>query len=423
MTDQATVLVVGGGGREHALAWRLIQSPEVGQVLVAPGNGGTANEDQMENIAIASDDLAGLAALAKARQVALTVVGPEAPLAQGIVDYFEQQGLRCFGPSQQSAQLESSKGFAKAFMQRHQIATPEALAFDQFAEASDYIQRHTLPLVIKADGLAGGKGVIIAESTEAALKGAEDLLAQGHQSILVEDYLVGEEASFIVLASGEQYLAFATSQDHKRAFDQDQGPNTGGMGAYSPAPVITEEMIKAIGREAITPTLQGMAAEGMPYRGFLYAGLLVTEDGKPWVLEFNCRFGDPEAQPIMMRLKSDLYQLCRQAVDGQLDSTDLEFDRRPALAVVMATTGYPKSYPTGDRIEGLPTQLSPDCKIFHAGTVQQPSGIQTAGGRVLTVTALGETLVDAQKKVYATCEPITWPGCFYRSDIGYRAIP
>ncbi len=419
--SERTVLVVGAGGREHALAWQLAKSPRVSRVLVAPGNGGTANEPAMENLAVRADDLTGLAELAEKRRVDLTVIGPEAPLAAGIVDHFESLGLPCLGPSRLAARLESSKHFAKAFMQRHRIATAKAQAFDQWTEAEDYIHEQPLPVVIKADGLAGGKGVVVAETLKEALSACESFFKKGHSSVLVEEHLVGREASFILVTDGRRFKVFAGSQDHKRAFDGDLGPNTGGMGAYSPSPLITPKMARTINQTVVVPTLEGMAAEDTVYKGFLYVGLMITDDG-PRVLEFNCRFGDPEAQPIMLRCQSDLYEVCRQAAAGDLDEKDLVFDPRPALAVVMASRGYPGDYSTGHRIEGPPIEgLSTegdDYKVFHAGTVQTPEGLLTNGGRVLAVTALGETLADARTRAYEICESISWPGAFYRRDIG-----
>ena len=423
MSGLATVLVVGNGGREHALAWRLLHSEGVGQVLIAPGNGGTAHEPNMKNIDIAVNDFAKLAKLAEAHQVALTVVGPEMPLAAGITDYFQKSGLRCFGPTKQSAQLEASKIFAKEFMQRHGINTADYAIFSDLQQAKKYINDHPGPQVIKADGLAAGKGVVVAPDTATAISAAEMLFSQNqHNTLLIEQYLDGEEVSFIVVADGKRYAVFASSQDHKRAFDNDRGPNTGGMGAYSPAPIMTPELEQKIGKEVIEATLQGMAAEGAPYKGFLYAGLMITPQGEVKVLEFNCRFGDPEAQPVLMRLRSDLYQLCQQAVDGQLETTDLLFDERPALGIVMASGGYPGSYVTRQLINGLASVDQTDCKIFHAGTQALNKDILTAGGRVLCVTALGETMANAQSKAYAACGQIHWPEAFYRRDIGRKAV-
>lgn len=423
MSGLVTVLVVGGGGREHALAWRLLQSEEVGQVLVAPGNGGTEHEPGMKNVDIAINDLVGLAKLARTQQVALTVIGPEIPLAAGITDYFQENGLRCCGPTKQSAQLESSKIFAKEFMQRHGINTARYAIFSDLQQATNYINDHPGPLVIKADGLAAGKGVVVAPDTTTAIQAATKLFSQNqHSPILIEQCLVGEEVSFIVIADGEHYAAFASSQDHKRAFDNDRGPNTGGMGACSPAPIMTPKLQRQIAKEVIETTLQGMAAEGAPYKGFLYTGLMITPSGDIKVLEFNCRFGDPEAQPVLMRLRSDLYQLCQQAVNGQLETTDLLFDERPALGVVMASGGYPGDYQTGHLISGLEGADQTNCKIFHAGTKAVNQNILTTGGRVLCVTALGETIDHAQSKAYAACGQIHWKQAFYRRDIGHKAV-
>lgn len=429
---QDTVLVVGSGGREHALAWRLLQSPLVCKVLVAPGNGGTAEDEGLENIPVAVDDFAGLAEIAKSRQVALTVIGPEMPLAKGIVDYFKAQGLACFGPNRQAAKLEASKTFAKQFLQRHHIATAAFASFEHWPEAADYIRQQPLPVVIKADGLAAGKGVVVAQSLEEALNTAESMLTDStatdspladgqRRRIVVEECLTGDEISFIVIADGQRALTFSTSQDHKRAFDGDLGPNTGGMGAYSPVPLATDKLQAKILRDIINPTLAGMASEGTPYVGFLYAGLMITAEGIPKVIEFNCRFGDPEAQPVLLRLQSDLYPLCQQAIAGQLQSGELQFDKRPALGVVMATRDYPADYPKGLAIQGAGSGDTEDLKVFHAGTQMQGQQLLTAGGRVLCVTALGNNLADARKKAYSKCNDIRWDGVFYRKDIGHRA--
>lgn len=415
--QQDSVLVVGSGGREHALAWRLLQSPLVHKVFVAPGNGGTAQEAGLENVSVPADDFTALAELANDRQIALTLVGPEQPLAEGIVDYFKTQGLACFGPMRQAARLESSKIFAKAFLQRHQIATATAASFDEWSAAADYIRWQKPPVVIKADGLAAGKGVTVAQSTEQALEAAKSILAAG-DSILVEEHLAGEEVSFIVIADGRRALPFATSQDYKRAFDDNQGPNTGGMGAYSPVPLVTAELQTRILQDIIQPTLAGMAAEDMPYTGFLYAGLMITSDGKPRVIEFNCRFGDPEAQPVLLRLQSDLYRLCQQALAGQLPDESLQFDKRSALGVVMATKNYPADYPKDLVIQGADSKGTEGLKIFHAGTRPQGQQLVTAGGRVLCVTALGNNLAEARAEAYDRCADIQWDGAFYRKDIG-----
>lgn len=425
----ATLMVVGSGGREHALAWKLLQSPDVKQVLVAPGNGGTAGEPGMENIEIAVNDFESLAQLAADRDVALTVIGPEAPLATGIVDHFKARKLRCFGPDKKAAQLEASKIFTKDFLNRHGIATAASASFSEPEAAANHIRKQSMPLVVKADGLAAGKGVVIAQTEEEALQGADKMLSADWQQngqpprILIEEYLVGEEASFIVIADGHRYATFATSQDHKRAFDNDQGPNTGGMGAYSPAPVVTDEVHRKVLEKIITPTLNGMAAEGMPYQGFLYAGLMITDKGEPLVLEFNCRFGDPEAQPVLLRLQSDLYRLCWQAAEGDLQQSSVEFDERVALGVVMASAGYPGQYQKGQPIQGLhQIKHNADIKVFHAGTRQTEEALLTAGGRVLCVTALGKNIEAARAKAYDSCSQIQWSDAFYRNDIGARAI-
>ncbi len=426
------ILIIGGGGREHALAWRVAQSSRVSRVFVAPGNAGTAHEPKVENVAIAADDIAALALFARNNDVALTIVGPEVPLVLGVVDTFQAIGLRCFGPVRKAAQLEGSKAFAKDFMVRHGIPTAAYGKFTDVNEAIVYIRKLGAPLVVKADGLAAGKGVIIAHTTAQAEDAVRDMLAgnafgaAGHR-VVVEEFLQGEEASFIVMADGEHVLPLATSQDHKARDDGDLGPNTGGMGAYSPAPVVTAEVHARIMREVIEPTLRGMAQEGMPYTGFLYAGVMISPDGVPKVLEFNCRFGDPETQPVMMRLRSDLVDLCEAALDKRLHQIEADWDPRPALGVVLAAGGYPDAYRKGDIISGLPAATSgsgvPEAtKIFHAATVEQSGGVATAGGRVLCACALGNTVTEAQARAYVLAEQIHWDGMYYRADIGYRAI-
>ena len=412
------LLVIGSGGREHALAWKLAQSPRVTRVYVAPGNAGTARERGLENIA--PTEHAQLIEFARREQIALTVVGPEAPLAAGIVDAFQAAGLKIFGPTQKAAQLESSKEFAKAFMERHGIPTAAYRTFTDAQAAHHHIDQRSVPIVIKADGLAAGKGVVVATGLESAHTALDTILAGGGARVVVEDFLDGEEASFIVLSDGKNVLPLATSQDHKRLLDGDRGPNTGGMGAYSPAPVITPVLHAKIMREVIQPTIAGMAKEGMPYTGFLYAGLMI-KDGKINVLEFNCRLGDPETQPILLRLKSDLSALLAHAVDGTLDKIEAEWDPRAALGVVLAAHGYPEAPRTGDAVTGL-LPRGDDYHVFHAGTALRGEEIITSGGRVLCVTALGATVKAAQHRVYEIIGPIRFDGMQYRRDIGYRAI-
>jgi phosphoribosylamine--glycine ligase len=420
------ILVIGGGGREHALAWKAAQSRDVDIVYVAPGNAGTAHEPKLENVAIDAEDIAALSTFAKAKQIDLTIVGPEAPLVLGVVDAFQAAGLRCFGPSQGAAQLEGSKAFTKDFLARHHIPTAAYGNFTDMDEAIAYIQQQGAPIVVKADGLAAGKGVILAQTEAEAIAAVRDMLAgnafgeAGHR-VVVEEFLRGEEASFIVMVDGKHILPMATSQDHKARDDGDTGPNTGGMGAYSPAPVVTPEIHDRVTREVIEPTVRGMAAEGYPYTGFLYAGLMIAADGTPKVLEYNCRFGDPETQPIMMRLKSDLVSLCNAALDGTLDTISTEWDPRPSLGVVLAAGGYPGSYNKGDIITGLPVE-TPDSKVFHAGTTEKDGHIVTNGGRVLCAVALGDTVAEAQKQAYQLVDQIHWKGMYCRRDIGYRAI-
>jgi len=421
------VLVVGHGGREHALAWKMTNSPRVEHVYVAPGNAGTALENNVTNVDIAVTDIEGLKHFAQQNNITLTVIGPEIPLVNGIVDAFSSSGLRCFGPSQAAAQLEGSKSFAKDFLSRHQIPTADYASFTEMAPAKAYVHEKGIPIVIKADGLAAGKGVIIAQNETEAMRAIDDMLAgnrfgeAGH-CVVIEEFLQGEEASFIVMTDGKHILPFATSQDHKARDNGDQGPNTGGMGAYSPAPIVTPELHAQIMSEVIEPTVQGMAADGHTYIGFLYAGLMIAQDNTFKVLEFNCRFGDPETQPIMMRLQSDLAQLCHAALDGQLDQMSIQWDQRAALGVVLTAGGYPNPYEQGHIINGLTTDQPEDQKIFHAGTAQQDDQIVTSGGRVLCATALGKTVSQAQHKAYALAEQIQWSGIYYRTDIGHKAI-
>ncbi len=421
------VLIIGNGGREHALAWKVKQSPQVDTVFVAPGNAGSALEAGVENVAIAATDVAALLAFAQANNVGLTIVGPEAPLVIGVVDAFRAAGLKIFGPTQNAAQLEGSKAFAKDFLARHRIPTAKYQNFTEIEPAVAYIRKHGAPIVVKADGLAAGKGVILAETVEEAIAAVQDMLAgnkfgdAGHR-VVVEEFLVGEEASFICMVDGVHALPLATSQDHKARDDGDKGPNTGGMGAYSPAPVVTPDIHARIMAEVIYPTVEGMAAEGHPYTGFLYAGLMIGKDGTPKVLEFNCRFGDPETQPIMMRLKSDLVALCQAGLDAKLNKTDAQWDERAAVGVVMAAGGYPDDYAKGEVISGLPDQADENCKVFHAGTQNVGGNVVTNGGRVLCVTSLGETVQEAQNIAYQTVNKIQWKDVYFRRDIGHRAI-
>ena len=420
------ILVIGGGGREHALAWKAAQSEHVETVYVAPGNAGTAHEPKLQNVAIDAEDIPALTAFAKSNQIDLTIVGPEAPLVLGVVDAFQAAGLRCFGPTQGAAQLEGSKAFTKDFLARHQIPTAAYGNFTEVDEAIAYIQQQGAPIVVKADGLAAGKGVILAQTEEEAITAVKDMLAgnafgeAGHR-VIIEEFLTGEEASFIVLVDGEHILPMATSQDHKARDEGDTGPNTGGMGAYSPAPVVTPAIHARVMHEVIEPTVRGMAAEGHPYTGFLYAGLMIAADGTPKVLEYNCRFGDPETQPIMMRLKSDLVALCNAALDGRLDTVKTDWDPRPSLGVVLAAGGYPASYNKGDIIHGLPAETA-DSKVFHAGTIEKDGQVLTNGGRVLCAVALGNSVAEAQKQAYQLVDQIHWNGMYCRRDIGYRAI-
>ncbi len=421
------ILIVGGGGREHALAWKAAQSPLAEKIYVAPGNAGTAREEKVRNVDIAADDPKALRDFALQKNIGLTIVGPEQPLVAGIVDIFTAAGLKCFGPTRRVARLEGSKAFAKDFLARHEIPTAAYGSFSDVDEALEYLYKMGAPIVIKADGLAAGKGVILAHDMKTAEDTVRDMLAgnsfgeAGHQ-VVIEEFLNGEEASFIVMADGRHVLTMASSQDHKAAHDGDTGPNTGGMGAYSPAPVVTEEVHQKIMEQVIHPTIAGMAAEGTPYTGFLYAGLMIDTEGNPRVIEFNCRFGDPEAQPIMMRMQSDLVAHCLAALEEKLDEEKVEWDQRAAVGVVLAAGGYPGNYETGDTIAGLPEEDMPDAKVFHAGTMEQDGKIVTVGGRVLCATALGDTVTEAQAKAYALAEKIHWNNMQYRKDIAYRAI-
>ncbi|MEW9899819.1 phosphoribosylamine--glycine ligase [Chitinivorax sp. PXF-14] len=419
------ILVIGSGGREHALAWKLAQSPKVQRVYVAPGNAGTAQEDGLVNVNVTA--IPDLIALVRRESIELTVVGPEAPLSQGVVDAFRAEGLKIFGPTRNAAQLEWSKDFAKAFMIRHGIPTAQYRTFADAAQAHAYVDERGAPIVIKADGLAAGKGVIVAMSLDEAHQAIDLMLLDNKMGdagarVVIEDFLSGEEASFIVMVDGKNVLSLATSQDHKRLLDGDQGPNTGGMGAYSPAPVVTPEVHARVMREVILPTVAGMTKDGVPYTGFLYAGLMIADDGKVSVVEFNCRMGDPETQPIMFRLKSDLVDLLEAAVDGRLDKVEAEWDRRVALGVVLAAAGYPDSPRKGDVITGVP-KASADAHVFHAGTVANEQNLAvTSGGRVLCVTALGDSVRIAQKRAYEVAEQIHFDGMQYRRDIGFRAL-
>ncbi len=420
------VLIVGSGGREHALAWKCAQSSRVTEVLVAPGNEGTAREPKLRNVAVAADDVAGLVTLAQREAIDLTIIGPEAPLVLGVVDAFEAAGLRCFGPRRAPAQLEGSKAFTKEFLRRHGIPTAAYATFTADTFDADWVRRQRSPIVVKASGLAAGKGVIIAATADEAIEAAQSMFegqfGGAGTEVVIEEFLPGEEASFIVIADGVHALPFATSQDHKRIGDGDTGPNTGGMGAYSPAPVVTPEMHQRIMREVIEPTIAGLAADGMPYTGFLYAGIMIHPDGTPNVLEFNCRFGDPETQPIMMRLNSDLTALCEAALDGRLDQISMDWDPRAALGVVLAAGGYPDDVRKGDVIHGLDAAATLPGKVFHAGTASRDGAVVTAGGRVLCAVGLGSTVSAAQTAAYRLVDQISWEGMQCRRDIGYRAI-
>jgi phosphoribosylamine--glycine ligase len=421
------ILIVGSGGREHALAWKVKQSSKVSSVFVAPGNAGTALEAGIHNVEIQVDDIAGLLNFAQAREIDLTIVGPEVPLVKGIVDQFSAAGLACFGPTAAAAQLEGSKSFCKDFMARHGIPTAAYQTFTDVSEAITYIRRQGAPIVVKADGLAAGKGVIVAQTEQEAIDAVEDMLSgnsfgeAGHR-VVVEEFLAGEEASFIVIADGLHALPMATSQDHKARDNGDSGPNTGGMGAYSPAPVVTADIHQRVMDEVINPTLKGMSQDGHDYTGFLYAGLMIGKNGSIKVLEYNCRFGDPETQPIMMRLQSDLVDLVQAALNQTLDQVTTEWDPRPALGVVLAAGGYPDDYAKGNVISGLPTEDSQERKVFHAGTKQSNGNVVTAGGRVLCACALGDHIADAQQKAYQLCDQISWQDIYYRTDIGFKAI-
>lgn len=421
------ILIIGGGGREHALAWKVAQSPRVDTVYVAPGNAGTAGEDKLKNINIGAEDIAALLTFAKDKAIDLTIVGPEVPLVLGVVDQFQTAGLRIFGPSQAAAELEGSKAFTKNFLARHAIPTAAYGNFTDLVAATAYIREQGAPIVVKADGLAAGKGVILAQTEQEAIDACETMLAgnafgdAGHR-VVVEEFLRGEEASFIVMVDGEHVLPLATSQDHKARDDGDTGPNTGGMGAYSPAPVIDTAMHRRIMEDVILPTVRGMAADGKPYTGFLYAGLMIDFQGVPKVLEYNVRFGDPETQPIMLRLQSDLVELCEAAIDKRLDKVSAGWDPRASLGVVLAAGGYPASYAKGDVISGLGAVAEAGVKVFHAGTEGKEGQIVTSGGRVLCVCALGDDVAEAQQRAYAAVDKISWKGLYCRRDIGYRAI-
>lgn len=421
------ILVIGSGGREHALVWKFAQSPDVYEILAAPGNAGTAMEPRTRNVAVGAGDPDGMLNLAQAEGVDLTVVGPEQPLVDGVVDRFEAAGLKCFGPRAAPARLEGSKAFTKAFLARHGIPTAAYETFDAPGDALRYIRSRTLPIVIKADGLAAGKGVIIAETLEEAESTVRGMLEQrtfgdAGATVVVEDYLRGEEASFIAVVDDTRIVPLASSQDHKARDEGDRGPNTGGMGAYSPAPVLTPELHRRVMDEVMIPTVTGLSAEGMAYRGFLYAGLMIGPDGAPKVLEFNCRFGDPETQPVLARMRSDLTELCLAAFDGSLDSIEVDWDPRAALGVVMASGGYPGSYDTGAVISGLDTGFGDDTLVFHAGTREDNGAILTSGGRVLCVVGLGDSVAGAAELAYASAARIGWKDVYYRRDIGYRAI-
>jgi phosphoribosylamine--glycine ligase len=421
------VLIVGGGGREHALAWKVAQSAAVSETLVAPGNAGSALEDGVRNIPIAADDVDALLAYASAESIDLTIIGPEAPLVAGIVDRFSAAGLPCFGPGASAARLEGSKDFTKRFLDRHGIPTATFRSFTDLDQALAYVDEVGAPIVIKADGLAAGKGVVVATSRDQAMQAVRDMLGDGQfgdagRCVVIEEFLQGEEASFIVMTDGKTVLPLATSQDHKARDNGDTGPNTGGMGAYSPAPVVTAELKRRVLDEIIHPTLDGLAAEGIPYCGFLYAGLMITPGGEAKVLEYNCRFGDPETQPIMMRLNSDLVALCMATLDGTLASQDAEWDPRAAVGVVMAAGGYPSAYEKGQTISGLEDCDKPDCKVFHAGTSMPDGRVVTSGGRVLCVVGLGESVSAAQAVAYTGVAGIQWQDEFHRDDIGYRAV-
>ncbi len=419
------VLIIGNGGREHALAWKVAQDTKVTHVYVAPGNAGTASEDKVSNVNIDVLAIPELVAFASQENIGLTIVGPEAPLVAGVVDQFQAAGLTIFGPSRAAAQLEGSKAFSKDFLARHNIPTARYQNFTDIALAKNYVRRQGTPIVVKADGLAAGKGVILAQSEDEAFAAIDDMLAgnafgeAGH-CVVIEEFLCGEEASFIVMVDGQNILPLATSQDHKARDNGDKGPNTGGMGAYSPAPVVTTEIHERVMQQVIIPTVQGMISEGTPYTGFLYAGLMIDAEGTAKVLEFNCRLGDPETQPVLMRLRSSLIELCLAATQSELDNTQAQWDSRPALGVVMAAGGYPEAYRKGDKITGI--EQVKGAKVFQAGTHTEDGITVTSGGRVLCVTALGSTVREAQKQVYAEVKAINWQDAYYRTDIGYRAV-
>ncbi|MGY4043769.1 phosphoribosylamine--glycine ligase [Aeromonas hydrophila] len=421
------VLIIGNGGREHALAWKAKQSPLVTRVFVAPGNAGTAHEGSIENVAISTTDIPALLAFAKEQHIGLTIVGPEAPLVKGVVDAFRAEGLAIFGPTAAAAQLEGSKAFAKDFLARHAIPTAEYQNFTEVEPALAYLREKGAPIVIKADGLAAGKGVIVAMTLSEAEEAVRDMLSgnafgDAGARVVIEEFLDGEEASFIVMVDGEHVLPMATSQDHKRVGDGDTGLNTGGMGAYSPAPVVTADVHRKVMEQVIMPTVRGMAAEGNVYTGFLYAGLMIDGQGNPKVIEFNCRFGDPETQPIMLRMRSDLVELCLAACAGKLDQVEAIYDPRVAIGVVLAAGGYPGDYQQGKPISGLPVEEASGEKVFHAGSQLEGDTVVTAGGRVLCATALGHSVAEAQKRAYQLAGRIKWDGVFYRHDIGWRAI-
>ncbi|MCG3733360.1 phosphoribosylamine--glycine ligase [Vibrio cincinnatiensis] len=421
------VLIIGSGGREHALGWKVAQNPQVNTVFVAPGNAGTALEAKLKNVNIQVEDIDGLVAFAKQNSIELTIVGPEVPLVLGVVDAFRAADLPIFGPTQAAAQLEGSKAFTKDFLARHNIPTAAYANFTEIEPALAYVRAQGAPIVVKADGLAAGKGVIVAMTLSEAEEAIKDMLAgnafgDAGSRVVIEEFLDGEEASFIVMVDGEHVLPMATSQDHKRVGDKDTGPNTGGMGAYSPAPVVTQEIHDRVMQEVIYPTVRGMAEEGHPYTGFLYAGLMIDRSGTPKVIEYNCRFGDPETQPIMMRMQSDLVELCLAALDGKLDQVESHWDPRASIGIVLAAGGYPADYRKGDVIHGLPTTEAEDQKVFHAGTTNQQGEVVTHGGRVLCATALGDTVSQAQQRAYQLAKQIHWQDMFYRNDIGYRAI-
>jgi len=420
------VLIIGSGGREHALAWKVAQSPRVSEVHVAPGNAGTATEARTRNVPIRAEDVDGLVRYALAEGIDLTIVGPEGPLVLGVTDAFRSAGLRCFGPSRRAAQLEGSKAFSKDFLNRHGIPTAAYATFSRNDFDAGWVRSHQGPLVVKADGLAAGKGVVICATADEAVETAQAMFGgrfgQAGDRVVVEEFLEGEEASFIAMVDGEHVLPLATSQDHKRLLDGDRGPNTGGMGAYSPAPVVTAAIHERVMHEVMWPTVRALAAEGTPYVGFLYAGLMIAADGTPRVLEFNCRFGDPETQPILARMRSDLTALCEAAIDGRLATVEVDWDPRAAVGVVLAAAGYPESVRKGDVITGLEAAASMPGKVFHAGTAIEGDHVVTAGGRVLCAVGLGDTVADAQAQAYALVGAIRWEGAQYRHDIGHRAV-